>query len=165
MIRPRRYFPWKVASQLYFSHLAFVVGVLIVAGFSIRYQVYRTFLGATDSTMALAEFDGYLTKFFFWIFAASALYLIYTAWQHSKPLGRLIQRARELRRYDPQFEEGQVQPDDYNEEPGEWVDLERALTRISRDLRSKSEAHSREREELSALIGALSDAILAVNSK
>ena len=43
-------------------------------------------------------------------------------------------------------------------------DLQTALDRIRKDLESKNEALSQEREEIAALMGAISDAILAVNA-
>lgn len=163
MIRPQRYFPWKIARQLYLGHLAFVLVTLVLTGFSLRYFVFTTFLNTHDLTGALARFDHYLTSLFITIFLASAVYLAISARYYARPLGRLIQRARELRRIDAQVDDETMDPDALLEEPGEWYDLERALNRIHRDLRHKTEDLSREREELSALIGAVSDAILAVD--
>jgi two-component system phosphate regulon sensor histidine kinase PhoR len=45
----------------------------------------------------------------------------------------------------------------------EWADLESALTRIQTDLQGKEEQMSREREELSAIMASISDAILAID--
>lgn len=163
MIRPQRYFPWKIARQFYFGHLIFVVVTLILTGFSLRYWIFTTFLNTKDVTLALARVDGYLTSLFLTVLAGSAVYLAVSARYYALPLGRLIQRARELRRIDAPLEQNAADPDALHEEPGEWYDLERSLNRIHKDLRHRTEDLSREREELSALIGAVSDAILAVD--
>ena len=82
-----------------------------------------------------------------------------------KPLGRLVARARELRRASKTMSfETSFEDDSGAEEPGEWHDLERALNRIHRDLKRQTTALARESEELSALIGAVSDSILSGRS-
>jgi two-component system phosphate regulon sensor histidine kinase PhoR len=173
MIRPQRYFPWRIAQKFFFGHLAFVVVTLILTGFSIRYVVYSTFLSGvpaesashltTDIHTALADFDAYLTNLFLLVLAAASVFFALSTRFYARPLGRLIQRARELRRFDAPLDDETIDIDELSEEPGEWYDLERALIRIHKDLRSKTDALSLEREELRALIGAVSDAILAVD--
>jgi two-component system phosphate regulon sensor histidine kinase PhoR len=163
VIRPRRYFPWKLFRQVFFSHFLFVVITLVLTGFSLRYFLYTELLRSNDVTHTLARFDSYLTSLFLTVLIFSAAYLAFTSRSYSRPLGRLIQRARELRRLDIEISDLEVTTEELLEEPGEWSDLERALNRIHRDLRARTEDLSREREELSALIGAVSDAILAVS--
>lgn len=163
MIRPQRYFPWKLWRQVFFSHFLFVLVTLVLTGFSLRYFLYTELLRSNDVTHTLARFDSYLTSLFITVLIFSAAYLVFTSRAYARPLGRLIQRARELRRLDTEVLD-EVSADELQEEPGEWSDLERALNRIHRDLRARTEDLSREREELSALIGAVSDAILAVSA-
>jgi two-component system phosphate regulon sensor histidine kinase PhoR len=165
MIRPQRYFPWKIARRLYFSQLSFVFVALMLTGYSLRYYAYAEFSKSTDIAVALAHFDKYLTQLFFTILGFAALYLLFVVRFYSRPLARLLQRARELRRLDAPIEAFEAEADEGIEEPGEWSDLERALTRIHKDLRLKTEDLFREREELTALIGALSDGILAVDAR
>ena len=162
MIRPQRYFPWKVARQFYFGHLIFVLVTLVLTGFSLRYYVYSSFLRTNDIALALGRFDSYLTSLFITVLVGAAIYLAISTRYYSRPLGRLIQRARELRRYGAVSADN-VDAEELNEEPGEWYDLDRALNRIHFDLRTKTDDLLREREELSALIGAVSDAILATD--
>lgn len=163
MIRPQRYFPWKLWRQVFFSHFFFVVVTLVLTGFSLRYFLYTELLRSTDVTHTLARFDSYLTSLFMTVLVFSAVYLAFTSRTYARPLGRLIQRARELRRLDAEISD-EVTGEELREEPGEWSDLERALNRIHRDLRSRTDDLSREREELSALVGAVSDAILAIQA-
>ena len=148
---------------MFFSHFLFVVVTLVLTGFSLRYFLYTELLRSNDVTRTLSRFDSYLTTLFITVLAFSAAYLVFTSRAYARPLGRLIQRARELRRLDVEIIENELTTEELQEEPGEWSDLERALNRIHRDLRSRTEDLSREREELSALLGAVSDAILAVS--
>ncbi len=135
----------------------------MITGFALRYNAYTEFLATTDIHAALAKFDRYLTSLFTTVLIFAAIYLVFSTRFYARPLGRLLQRARELRRLDAPLEGDLNDPEELEEEPGEWSDLERALNRIHRDLRSKTVDLSREREELTALIGAVSEAILAVN--
>lgn len=162
MIRPRRYFPWKLFRQVFVSHFLFVVVTLVLTGFSLRYFLYTELLRSNDVTRTLGRFDSYLTSLFLTVLLFSGAYLAFTSRAYARPLGRLIQRARELRRLDIEISDLEVTTEELLEEPGEWSDLERALNRIHRDLRARTDDLSREREELSALIGAVSDAILAI---
>ena len=159
MIRPQRYFPWKLARDLFFSSLSVIGVTLIMIGFSVRFQIFKTFSRSEDSALALGAFDSYLWSLLAVMFAISTLMFGWLVYRYAQPLGRLIQKARELRRLDTLPEEDLTAA----EEPGEWHDLERVLYRFHRDLRGKTEALSRESQELSALIGAVSDAILAVD--
>jgi two-component system phosphate regulon sensor histidine kinase PhoR len=163
VIRPRRYFPWKLFRQVFISHFLFVVVTLVLTGFSLRYFLYTELLRSNDVTRTLGRFDSYLTSIFITVLVFSAAYLTFTSRAYARPLGRLIQRARELRRLDIEVSDIDITTEELLEEPGEWSDLERALNRIHRDLRARTDDLSREREELSALIGAVSDAILAIN--
>lgn len=163
MIRPQRYFPWKIGRQVFFWHFLFVLSTLIVTGFSLRYFVYEHFNSSGDPTKALGEFDRQLTSLFVFVLLTALVYHAIITFRLLKPLGRLIQRARELRRLDTPIT-SPLDEEEMNEEPGEWFDLEKALHRIHRELRQKTFDLSREREELSAIIGSVSDAILAVKS-
>jgi two-component system phosphate regulon sensor histidine kinase PhoR len=163
IVRPQRYFAWKIARQFFMGHVTFVLVTLLLTGFSLRYYVYTNFLNTADIHLALGRFDSYLTSLFITVLVGAIFYLALSARTYARPLGRLIQKARELRRFDQIEESDDIPVDGLNEEPGEWNDLERALNRIHRELRGKTKALSREREELSALIGAVSDAILAVD--
>jgi two-component system phosphate regulon sensor histidine kinase PhoR len=148
---------------VFFSHFLFVVVTLVLTGFSLRYFLYTELLRSNDVTHTLARFDNYLTSLFLTVLVFSGAYLAFTSRAYARPLGRLIQRARELRRLDIEISDLEVTTEELIEEPGEWSDLERALNRIHRDLKARTEDLSREREELSALIGAVTDAILAVS--
>lgn len=73
-----------------------------------------------------------------------------------RPLGRLIQKARN--EDDSVTDEDLVGRKEY-----EWEELELALDRMRTDLRTKTDALARERQELDVLMGAIPEAIVAVD--
>ena len=162
MIRPRQYFPWKVGRRNLTKQIVFFVILAFTVGFSLRYFAYNLFSNTKDIPTAIGEFDRYITRLICIALAIGIGFQVYMNYRMLKPLGRLLKRARELRKGEAIDHE--ITEDDLNEEDqGEWLDLERALNRIHRDLRDQTEELSTEREELSALIGAVSDAIYAVD--
>jgi two-component system phosphate regulon sensor histidine kinase PhoR len=163
MIRPRQYFPWKVGRKFLTRQIIFIILLAMTVGFSLRYYVYNLFSNTLDVAMAIGEFDRYMTKLIFVALFFAINFQIWMNYKFLKPLGRLLRRARELKKGDS-FE-ADLSEDEIEEViSGEWLDLERALNRIQNDFQEQTEALSLEREELSALIGAVSDAIFAVDS-
>jgi len=144
---------------------AVVGALLLMIGFSIRIHFYETMAHLGDRHEMLARFDGFLTNLLTTVFGLSVLAMALVAMRSARPLGRLIQRARELRRLDTDVDLESIEADEQTEVPGEWSDLERALNRIHKDLRKQTEELSREREELSTLLTAVADAILAIDTQ
>ena len=162
MIRPRQYFPWKVGRRYLTRQIIFFTILAFAVGFSLRYFAYNLFSNTKDIPAAIGEFDRYITRLIAIALAVGIGFQIYMNFYLLKPLGRLLKRARELRK-GTNFENEMTVEDLTEEVRGEWLDLERALTRIHKDLREQTDELSTEREELSALLGAVSDAIYAVD--
>ncbi len=160
LVPPQRYFPWRVTRKLFIANAS----VLLVSGIG-AWLVLTYFSGMFFSTQALSvpEARSAINTVFIVFGFITLVLLAITSGRFASPLGRLVQRARELRRLDPEREEDSLDSERGADDPGEWADLERALNRIHKELKQKTEALSQEREELSALIGAVSDAILAVD--
>ena len=171
MIRPRQYFPWKVGRKFLTKQIIFLVTLAVTVGFSLRYYAYNLFSNTHDVPTAIGEFDRYITKLSCFALVVGIGFQVWMNYKFFKPLGRLLWRARELRRgfsqprdLTHQLSEEEIEEDIEEEISEEWLDLERSLNRIHQDLREQTEALSLEREELSALVGAVSDAIFAVDS-
>ncbi len=76
------------------------------------------------------------------------------------PLGRLILKTQRLVSQQPEM----VSRDDLTKEVfDEWADLESNIDRLKRDLAAKTQSLSMEQLELDTIMGAISDAILAVD--
>ncbi len=170
MIPPQRYFPWKIARAHFLSQFVFCllfIGVVFFTVHGLLEDVYARLpagaSGTIDASTLLAQADRKIAALAIWSAAFSALFAFWNTRNYARPLGALIQKARELRRIDLPIAPEILESEETDEQPGEWSDLERALTRIHFDLRMKSEAEARERDELSTLLEAVSDAILAVD--
>jgi two-component system phosphate regulon sensor histidine kinase PhoR len=79
-----------------------------------------------------------------------------------RPLGRLVDRARHLRKHPLEREEITASELAYDA-PGEWYDLERAINKLGKEFRRKTIRHSREKTELRAIMAAVSNGIMAVD--
>ena len=170
MIPPQRYFPWRIARSHFLSQFVFFLVFIAVLFFMVHGILWETLQhlpNLKSTTLEARDFldqaDRKIAVLAIWATLISALYAVWNTRGYSRPLGALIQKARELRRLDLPMSPEFLDPDDADDQPGEWSDLERALTRIHFDLRMKSEAEARERDELSTLLEAVSDAILAVD--
>lgn len=86
---------------------------------------------------------------------------VYTAYKLVLPLGRMLVKARGIlkREYTQPAKEELIGDDGQ----GEWSDLETALHRIGRDMHKKELTLSREREQIEAIVSAISEAVVAVD--
>ena len=151
MIQPRQYFPWKVGRKYLTKQVVFFVVLAFTVGFSLRYFAYNLFSNTKDMPSAIGEFDRYITRLICIALAVGIGFQVYMNHQFFRPLGRLLKRARELRKGAALVDDDELSEDDLSEElQGEWLDLERALNRIHRDMRDQTAELSTEREELSA---------------
>jgi two-component system phosphate regulon sensor histidine kinase PhoR len=83
------------------------------------------------------------------------------------PIGRLLVKTRSVLERPANGEAASASDQDLlrDESYGEWSELESSIEDIRRDLLAKAESLSVEREELATLMGAISDAILAVDTE
>lgn len=161
---PRYYFPWKLARNLFLTCLAIIGALHLIIYVSVRLHLVHLLSNTDDPLKAFGTFHDYFSSLLLVTFIIASLFFVWLAVRYVRPLGRMIQRARQLRKLESADAESFIDESLVSiEEPGEWHDLERVLHRFHRDLKGKTLALSREREELSALIGAVSDAILAID--
>ncbi len=122
--------------------------------------VLRVSVPLTELARTLRVFDAS-----FWIaLGVVALILgalvIWLAQRLVFPLGRLILKTQRLVAQQPEV----VSKDDLTQEVfDEWADLESNIDRLKRDLAAKTQSLSMEQLELETIMGAISDAILAVD--
>jgi two-component system phosphate regulon sensor histidine kinase PhoR len=160
--RQKRYFPWKIFADFVLRSSVFWTVLILGAGFSLRFFVFKTFLNSSSVEVALGNFDDYLTQLGLVVFALVFAFTLWAARYYFQPLGRILRRTRKLRRIRGRRSDDPI--DDFvQEEPGEWTDLERAVERLNSDLRQRTEEYSREREEMAGLLGSVTNAILAID--
>lgn len=175
MRKSREIFAWRLARHNMIGNSVIMGLGLVMIGFSLRVRVSELLANSTDFHQVLGRFDQYLTDLLITIFLIGLVSYAASAFYFARPLGRLIQQARRLRRMgsgakkewakaearaaEPGFDEDEMRTED----PGEWSDLERALNRVQAELRRQTTLLTREREELAALLGAVGDAIFAID--
>lgn len=150
---PNRLFRWFLTQQILMSAVLFVVlnGILLLwlEGSGLDDETRRITRYAMLVGLAVA-------------FAGMILVSLFMGRRLVVPLGRLIEKTRRLREAPFAAEEDEPEALTYDE-PGEWYELERALNRLGRDLRSKTIRLSREKTEVRAIMSSVSEAVLAVS--
>jgi two-component system phosphate regulon sensor histidine kinase PhoR len=132
-------FPWKLFLRFIAAQVFIVLAVSLLAGVTYR----NLFILITS-----------LIGFSAWF--ARPLFI---------PLGRMLEKAREVTEGVGEGRAEHSSPAHPGEYHDEWDHLESALDRMRVDLRKKSDALAREREEIEVLMAALPEAIVAVDQE
>jgi two-component system phosphate regulon sensor histidine kinase PhoR len=149
-------FPWRVffqfvTYQIVFFSLAFLV-VIINLGFF--------------SDLSPREIPNILwLKSFLYFFGLALLVASLNAYRFSRPIQRTLYMARRLA--NKKQVEGYAEPtaDLYEDEVGEYSELEQALNRIGKKLRKKKDQLQTEREENRAVMASVQEGLFSVSSQ
>lgn len=155
-----RYFPKQLFLRFVTLQLLILLPTLFVAAVLARVYLSNHLNNATSVPEVTALFDH--TMFVLAAFAAIGItsIVIWTGYRLVLPLGRILVKARQIQRRDyapPAREE------DALDEPSEWSDLETTLHKIGREMQRRDLSLSREREQIGAVMSALSEAVAAVD--
>lgn len=164
-----RQFPWKI-----FYRVAFVQVVLVFLSFAASDFFAKYFfkkLLTEQGSLALSPdtieslSQGYGSSLG-WVLSCSAILMSLVAlWYARKlvfPLGRLLIKTQNLVARHPRV----LTEEDLEEEAfGEWSDLESQIDDLGKNLESTVQSLTTEQVELDAIMGAISDAILAVDQE
>lgn len=159
--RHKTHFPWRIAGAFLVHQFVFAIILFISLGFATRFVTKRLFFFDHLPKAFVMEFDQNLSFILWSGFSIFALHSLFSAWYFFRPLSRLIQKARALRRQ--QFKEIAAADLFEIEEPGEWADLDRALVKIQGTLAQKRKEFTQERAELQAIVSSVDDSIVAIN--
>ncbi|MDZ4676328.1 MAG: ATP-binding protein [Oligoflexia bacterium] len=114
----------------------------------------------------LKLFDNSLTLILLLVASIFMALAIWSARRMVFPLGRLLVKTKNALAQTDHSENSEIDPETLETDSfGEWSDLEFSIDKIRTDLKLKSESLNREREELTTLMSAISDAILAVDQE
>ncbi len=151
---PYRLYRWFLLNQIRGAAILFIVLSLVLL-----------FLVEAHSTLT-AELRSWLREVILLslglAFALMVTMTLLMARRLMIPLGRLIEKTQRLRLY-PFAEDSLDELELAEDEPGEWYELEQALTQLGKDLRHKTIQLSREKTELRAIMSSISEAVLAVD--
>ncbi len=174
--RPFAHFPWRVALRQWSWSVGGLLVAVVVTGYSLRLSLENWLIESwlTDEASpdsALAMFDQQLTVLFVSVLGAGLLWTWLTTYWSLRPLARVLRMTKAPRSSGmlgglgerrETISESEDQDSDWDE-PGEWMDLERSLLKLGHRLHKQGRLASREREELTTILGSVSDAIVAMD--
>jgi two-component system phosphate regulon sensor histidine kinase PhoR len=161
-MRAKLYFPYRLFRWFLLRQIVTLAILYILLGTGLWISLKDTASESTARDIGLEMLVWSLTLGF----ACAVLVSVFTARRLLVPLGRLIEKTRRTRESPlleelPASEEEELMMDG----PGEWFELEKALSRLGRDLRVKTISLSREKTELRAIMSAVSEAVLAISKE
>ena len=131
-----------------------------------RSAILRGALPLSQLAQTLSVFDTSLVIFLVIIALALTGFSAWSGRMLLFPMGRVLLKAQGVLHAGDGIPAGYEDNAEWEKEPyGEWSQLESSLENIRKDLRTKTENLRLEREELATLMGAISDAILAVDTE
>lgn len=143
-------FPWFVFLRFFFVQIfGFNLLFLICLSFLIRHEA----IAGSAFWVSFALFS-----------AGSVLLALLTSYRFTRPIRRALSKA--LRISSKKYARMNV-PDQgelFEEEPGEYSELETALDRIDKKLKKKKEQLLREREENAAFMGSVQEGVISVDT-
>lgn len=141
--------------------MGFVTG-LVATGYTLRYEAIHSLMYSAppgaEREAAIAAFDGRLALLFALFVILGFLWHAFVTYTGLRPMGRILRKLRRRHQTTPSDESSDL----YLDEPGEWQDLEKRVTRLSRGIRQHEENLFQEREELVTILGSVNDAIVAM---
>ena len=157
-IRPQ-YFP----KHLFFRFLLQQAALLPVVGLSLL--AARGYLAASMSEAGAAVMlplvDKALVVVGLVVCAAFSGLTLLSGYNLVLPLGRILVKARSIQRRDYSLRDDELTGD--VEEPSEWSDLETTIHKIGRELQKRDTSLTRERQQVEAVMSALTEAVAAVD--
>ncbi len=158
--RRRQHFPKQIFSRLLLQQLLGTLPILLLTTVFTRLYLKNKISQLQNPEEMLQAYD----RAFFWLGLGMSLVMItitlWTSYRFVLPLGRILSKTRSILK--KEYTLAKAQNADI-EEKGEWSELESALHRINRDMQSKDRSLSREREEIEAILSALTEAVVAVD--
>lgn len=160
-------FPHWVFSRVILVQALLTLCLFVCLGFFVR-AYFRSelasLLSAQDMARILSDYDSAFIFFFIGLALVLGVFAVVLARHLVFPIGRMIVKTRSVLHPDLQAGKNEERLDPMDEESDSvWSDLESSIEEIRRDLQTKIESLKTEREEQATLMGAISDAILAVD--
>lgn len=160
-------FPHWVFSRVILVQTLLTLSLFVFLGFLIRFYFLselQPLLSSLDSARILSDYDFAFGLSFLALSLVLGVFAIVLARRLIFPIGRMVVKTRSVLNPDQLG----LRNEERFESPGEetdgvWSDLESSIEDIRRDLQTKIESLKTEREEQATLMGAISDAILAVD--
>ena len=154
--KKKNFFPWKLYQWVALRYS--LVSVVVLSVF--LFAVYKKF--SFSQGPALVSFSDLLLLMVSSFAITGLLFLLFVS-RAIAPIETLIRKTRRLRK--APFDQDILETRPYiSSGPGEWSDLEKNINKLGKAFRRKTIRLSREKTELRAIMGAVSDAIIAVDT-
>jgi two-component system, OmpR family, phosphate regulon sensor histidine kinase PhoR len=157
-----QYFPKKSVRRFIISQAVFLFIFSIIILLSIRHFVSGKIAISVEMLRVGPELEAYSFKLVLFLFVSGMLYSLWLAYDHFYPLGRLLEKAKNIKRgtYKRQWNEEMEAGHDY----GEWYELELTLNKINREITKRKQDNRRRESEIETLAGAVSDGVIAIDT-
>jgi two-component system phosphate regulon sensor histidine kinase PhoR len=161
LFRRPQHFPKQLFMRFLQQQVLVVVPAILIIAVAARVYLEHKLSSTLSVQDAVNAFDIMLLFLALVIALAITGISIWTGYRLVLPLGRVLVKARQIqkREYSAQNKEDGDESGDENE----WADLESALNRIGRNMQHQERSLSREREEIEAIISAISEAVVATD--
>lgn len=155
------YFPKKSVKRFLISQAIFLFIFTGIITLSIRYYVSTKISSLPEMIKLASQLDIFVLNLMWFLFAVGMLYSIWLAYDNFYPLGRLLAKAKSIKRgtYKRQWNEEIEAGHDY----GEWYEMELTLNKINREITKRKKDNKRREIEIEALASAVSDGVLAID--
>jgi len=156
------YFPRRAVKRYLLMQGVYIALAVGGAVLSIRYYLFEKLQSVPEALGPLGEFDAFLVHLGWVIFVVSMLFTLWAAYVYFYPLGRLLAKAKNIKRgtYKKQWDQ-EVEP---GQDFGEWYELELTLNKINREIKKHKLDKKRREIEIETLAGAVSDGVIAVDT-
>jgi two-component system phosphate regulon sensor histidine kinase PhoR len=160
--RPQ-FFPKQLFIRFVIQQVLGVVPALVLAALGARLYLAERLSNLSSVHDVVQAYDRAFVFLAFVMAVAVSSISLWTGYRLVLPLGRILVKARSILKREYSFSRPDHDPSHAEDEQGEWSDLESAIHRIGRDMQKKDQTLSREREELEAILSAISEAVVAVD--
>jgi two-component system phosphate regulon sensor histidine kinase PhoR len=147
-----RYFPWRLFRKFFLSLVVLLnvsfIATLAACSYILDFQFYRQ--------------PTFIMIFVFFIFSAAGSALF--AYRFAQPLRTVILKALRLANKKLVADFVKSEEDLFEDEPGEYFELEQALDKIRKKLKKRRTELAHEREESEILMSFLQDAVISVST-
>lgn len=158
--RPQ-YFPKQLFLRFLRQQILGVVPALIAVALLTRIYLAARLSNFHSTEEVVAAYDRAFLLLAFVMAVSVTGISVYTAYRLVLPLGRMLVKARGILKRD--YAQPVKEELTGGDGQGEWSDLETALHRIGKDMHKKEQTLSREREQIEAIVSAISEAVVAVD--
>ena len=156
-----KFFPIKAARRFILNQSFYLFCGVAIVVLSIRHFVGAKFTGEPQFLKLSTELDSFVLNLGWFLLLIGFIYTLLVAYLYFYPLGRLLVKARKIKRgtYKKEWDEEFHATRDI----GEWYELELTLNKINRELTKYKQESKRRQIEIESLAGAVSDGIIAID--